>query len=80
MKDFDALREAVATAGGLVTLGDLARGWGISSSRAHQLSHLKDFPAPLTVNGRVALYIRGETDAYRALHPTGLGGQPAHRR
>jgi hypothetical protein len=52
-RDIDRLRAAIDRAGGLVTLADLARLWGVSTQRAHQIAEANAFPEPVaTVGGR----------------------------
>jgi hypothetical protein len=50
----DTLRRAIEDEGGLVTVMDLAREWGVSKSRVRQIVEAPDFPAPLDRVGKGA--------------------------
>jgi hypothetical protein len=64
------VRDAIARAGGLFTLADLARRWGISIARVGQLAAHPDFPEPIVTGdgdprGK-RLYVGEEAEAFRA--------------
>ena len=65
----DDARDAIAEAGGLFTLADLARRWEVSGSRVGQLAAHRDFPAPIVSGdgGGVGtrLYLGCEAEAFR---------------
>jgi predicted DNA-binding transcriptional regulator AlpA len=60
-----ALRAAIEASGGLVAQADIARRWGIGRARANELCSLPDFPEPVAVIGRSAVYAGHEVDAWR---------------
>jgi hypothetical protein len=64
----DAARDAIARAGGLFTLADLARRWGVTQQRVSQLAARDDFPAPIVTGetGATRVYLGVEVDAWRA--------------
>lgn len=53
----------------LVSKSDLARHWGISTSRVQQLAALDSFPGPTMVIGRHKLYDLKRCDDWRAGRP-----------
>jgi hypothetical protein len=61
------LRAAIDRAGGLATLGDLARRWNVSRVRAHEIAQHPDFPEPVATisDGTTALYAIAEADKWR---------------
>lgn len=63
-------RAHIFAAGGLATVTDLARRWGISRSRAHELAKRDDFPSPVATvsDGQVSLYAVKEVDEWRGHH------------
>lgn len=61
------LRRAIEEAGGLHTVADIARRWGVSKARVNELAQRPDFPAPLFRMGRSAVYVGNEVDAWRAI-------------
>jgi hypothetical protein len=62
----------IEEAGGLHSVADLAKRWGVSRARAHELTLSADFPDPLVYVGKSALYLGNEADAYRAtVRPAG---------
>lgn len=63
-----SLRDDIQAAGGLVSRAGLARRWGITEQRVHQLCALEGFPDPVPCDGlgRVRIYIAAECDAWRA--------------
>jgi hypothetical protein len=69
-------RAHIFAAGGLATVTDLARRWGVSRSRAHELARREDFPSPVATvsDGAVALYAVNEVDHWRGL--TRPAGRP----
>lgn len=72
------IRAAIKAAGGLGSVTDLARRWGVSRQRLSQLVGEDDFPKPVCeVNGR-PVYLVGECDEWRQARPrTGsAGGRP----
>jgi hypothetical protein len=67
----DTLRRAIEDEGGLVSVSDLARAWGVSSERVRQITDEASFPQPLdTINaggGRKPqrIWSREDADEYR---------------
>ncbi len=59
------LREPLDEQGGVATLADLARAWGVSKTRVHELARHPGFPPPLLMVGRIAVYLRSEADDFR---------------
>lgn len=54
-------RRAVARAGGMVTLTDMAGRWGLHRSRLHQLAERDaSFPAPMYEGRKIKLYLADE--------------------
>jgi len=60
------LHRAIEAVGGLHSLSDLARRWGVSPARARELSLLPGFPAPVMTVGKSELFTGVEADAFRA--------------
>ncbi len=61
------LRDAIKTAGGLLTLSDIARAWGVSKARAAEAVKAADFPTPLEGRiGRSNVWIGNEVDKWRS--------------
>lgn len=70
-------RAAIAAAGGLVGLADLAKRWGVGKSRVTVLSKREDFPTPVgMLGGNQGVYLVDECDAFRAR--MGGPGRPAN--
>lgn len=70
-------RAHIYEAGGLATIAELGRRWGVSRSRAHEMAQREDFPAPVATvsEGAVALYAVVEADEWRN-HPRPPGRRP----
>lgn len=61
----DNLRRAIERAGGLVNAPAIARDWGVSLQRAHQIIRAEDFPPPVTTIAGRPVWARCQTDAWR---------------
>jgi hypothetical protein len=64
------IRAYINEVGGLASLMDLAREWGISKARVHEIAKRPDFPAPVAevaagTSRAIALYSRAQAQAYR---------------
>jgi hypothetical protein len=60
----------VATTGGLVDRAEIARRYGLSRGRVHQLTGQKHFPAPVHGTGTShPLWLAVDVEAYRAQPP-----------
>lgn len=57
----------IESCGGLATVPDLAVRWGVSRTRGYQLAKDETFPAPVAevAEGRIAIYVVEEADAWR---------------
>jgi hypothetical protein len=80
----DTLRRAIEDEGGLVTVMDLAREWGVSKSRVRQIVEAPDFPAcPSTGWARGPLVNLSGSGPRRTASCTGwpwIGGEHEARR
>jgi len=56
-------RKGIEQAGGLATVAELAKRWGITTQWAWELSRRDGFPAPITTLGGRDLFFVSETDA-----------------
>lgn len=61
-------RSAIAQAGGLCSVADLGRRWGISRQGARLVTRKPGFPEPILTEGCVELWLADEADAFRAAH------------
>ena len=62
------LRMKIQAAGGLYTLADLARHWGVSPQRVSELAGHPSFPEPIMTGGDgtgTAVYVGSEAEAFR---------------
>lgn len=66
MSERMAVLDAIEEVGGIHTIADLARRWGVSRAAAHELSQNEDFPAPLLYIGKSPVYAGHEVDRWRA--------------
>ena len=67
------VRSAVVAAGGLCSIADLARRWGVSPQRARVLVRKPGFPEPILSEGNIELWPADEADAWKAARPLGNG-------
>lgn len=68
-KAVDAARrgwEAVVKSGGLVTVADIARRWGVEHETARGYTGHPKFPKPVARAGRSDLWLAAEADQWRA--------------
>lgn len=56
----------VANTGGLLTVADIARRWGVEGTTARQAVNHPDFPEPAVTIGRSDLWLAPEVDQWRA--------------
>lgn len=56
----------VANAGGLLTVADIARRWGVESPTVREAVQHPTFPAPAVTIGRSDLWLAPEVDQWRA--------------
>jgi hypothetical protein len=67
---FDDARVTLAAMQGLASQADLAKRWGVSPQRVHQLVHEAGFPPTAgRVNGE-RVWFAAEADEWRARRPT----------
>lgn len=72
----DAIRDAIATNGGVATSGQLRERWGLSTSRMHALMQMPEFPDPVARVGagdQQRLYSLLDADAFRSEQKTRRG-------
>ena len=58
-------RDAIAGMGGLCSISDLARRWGISRQRARVIVRMDGFPEPVLTDGASELWFADEADDWR---------------
>jgi hypothetical protein len=59
------IRRQLAAHGGLHSIADLARRWGVSKQRARELTMHPDFPKPILTAGGDRLWLASEADQFR---------------
>lgn len=60
------MREVIAEHGGLATVSGLARLWGVSRQRVHDMTRREGFPRPIHVEGSTqVVFSIAEATAYR---------------
>jgi hypothetical protein len=57
--------KVIEDAGGLHSVADLAKRWGVTRARAHEMTGQRGFPEPLIYVGRSPLYLGEEVDVWR---------------
>src|SRR5262245_57322054 len=73
------VREALQRVGALASQADLARRWGISRQRVHQLTREVDVPKPAATIGGQGAWIVEEVDAWFCHHEELRAAQAASR-
>ena len=58
-------RDAIVAAGGLCSISDLARRWGITRQRARVIVRMDGFPEPVLTDGASELWFADEADEFR---------------
>lgn len=69
-RDRRELQALLSEAGGLESLADTARRWGLSKTQLHNYARVISFPTPVgrVASGRIAVYLGAELDAWRVQH------------
>lgn len=60
------LREAIESAGGLLTVTEIGRRYDVSTARASEMAQRDDFPRPVAYIGSRPVWAAVDVDAWRA--------------
>jgi hypothetical protein len=73
------VRSAVIAVGGLCSIADLARRWGVSRQAAAQTVRKPGFPEPILSEGNIELWPADEADDFRSRNQRSMNRMEMNR-